>query len=58
MKKYYLTYDIFINSSRIQRVYSKRKAIDICQQRCCNMFTGHRHGEVVCYETGEVVYSI
>lgn len=58
MKKFYSKYDIYINSSFKQRLYSKHKAIDICQQLCCNLFEGYRHGEVVNAETGEIIYSL
>lgn len=56
--KYYSKYDIYINSSFKQRIYSKQKAINICQQLCSNLFTGHRHGEVVDADTGEIIYSL
>lgn len=57
MKKWYKAYDIFINCTKIGRLYSKRKAINLAQKESASLFDGHRHIEVVDTETGEVVYN-
>ena len=57
MKKWYKAYDIFINSTKLGRIYSKRKAINIAQKESANLFEGQRHVEVVDIKTGEIIYN-
>ena len=57
MKKWYKAYDIFINSTKLGRLYSKRKAINIAQRESNTLYEGQRHVEVVDSETGEIIYN-
>lgn len=57
MNKWYKAYDIFINSTKLGRLYSKRKAISFAQKESASLFAGHRHVEVVDTETGEVIFN-
>lgn len=57
MNKWYKTYDIFINSTKLGRLYSKKKAIDLAQKESANLFDSHKHVEVVDTETGEIIYN-
>lgn len=57
MNKWYKAYDIFVNSTKLGRLYSKRKAIDIAQKESASLFEGQRHVEVVDTETGEIIYN-
>lgn len=56
-KKYYQSWDIYINSTRIKRYYSRKKAISIAQKESANLFLGQLHVEVVDTYTGEVIYN-
>lgn len=57
MKKWYKAYDIFINCTKLGRIYSKRKAIDLAMKESANIFEGQKHVEVVDTETGEIIYN-
>ena len=57
MKKWYKAYDIFINSTKIGRLYSKKKAINLAQKESASLYYGQRHAEVVDTETGEIIYN-
>lgn len=57
MKKWYKAYDIFINSTKSYRLYSKKKAIEFAQRESANLFNGHKHVEVVDTETGEIIFN-
>lgn len=57
MKKWNTAYDIFINSTKLGKVYSKRKAIEIAQKESANLFEGQKHIEVVDSETGEIIFN-
>ena len=57
MSKWYKAYDIFINSTKLGRMYSMRKAIEIAQKEGSSLFEGQRHIEVVDTETGEIIYN-
>ena len=57
MNKWYKAYDIFINSTKLGRSYSKRKAIELAQKESASLFDGQRHVEVIDTETGEIIYN-
>lgn len=50
-------WEIYVNGSRIRKVYSRKKAIDLAQKWCGQLFE-QRKTEVVDTLTGEVVYQI
>ena len=56
-KKWYKKYQIMCNSTIVRTMYSKNKAIEYAQIYGTNLFTGHRHVEVVDVETGEVIFN-
>lgn len=50
-------WEIYINGSCVRKVYSKKKAIDLAQKWCGQLFE-HRKTEVVDTMTGEVIYQL
>ena len=56
-KDYNESYDIYVNGSCLRRTYSKKKAIDLAQKWCGQMFE-QRKVEVVNTISGEVIYQL
>ena len=50
-------YDLYINSTKILRLYGKKKAIQRAQIITADLFEGQRHIELVNIHTGEIIYS-
>lgn len=50
-------WEVYINGTCLRKVYSKRKAIDLAQKWCGELFE-QRKTEVVDTITGEVIYQI
>ena len=50
-------YDVYVNGTMILHTYSKKKAINIAQIRCGQLFE-QRKTEVVDSITGEVIYQL
>lgn len=50
-------WEIYINGTCLKKVYSKKKAIDLAQKWCGQLFE-QRKTEVVDTITGEVIYQI
>lgn len=50
-------YQIYINGTKIRRVYSKNRAIDLAQKWCGCLFENQKT-EVIDTTTGEVIYQI
>lgn len=57
VKKFYQGWDVYVNSTRLSRYYSKKKAVNIGQIESANLFEGQKHVEVVDTYTGEVVWN-
>lgn len=51
------SWDIYINGTCVHKVYSKKKAIDLAQKWCGELFE-QRKVEVIDTLTGEVIYQL
>lgn len=56
-RKIYQGYDLYVNSTKVKRYYSKNKAISIAMKESANLFTGQNHVEVVDTITGEIIFN-
>lgn len=54
---YKKSWDIYINGTAVKRVYNEKKAIDLAQKWCGQLFE-KRKTEVVDTQTGEIIYQI
>lgn len=54
---YFESWDLYVNGTKIKKVYSKQKAINLANKWCGELFE-QRKVEVVDALTGEVVYQI
>lgn len=50
-------YEVYVNGTMILQTYSKKKAINIAQIRCGQLFES-RKTEVVDTITGEIIYQL
>ncbi len=56
-KNYNDVYDLYINSTKVLRLYGRKKAIQKAQIISADLFYGHRHVEVVNIHTGEIIFN-
>lgn len=56
-QNYLQAWEVYINGTCLRKVYSKKKAIDLAQKWCGELFE-ERKTEVVETITGEVIYQI
>lgn len=54
---YEQAWEIYVNGTCLRKVYSKRKAIDLAQKWCGELFE-QRKTEVIDTMTGEIIYQI
>lgn len=53
---YPYVYDLFVNSTKVTRIWGEKKALRIAEQQAGNLF-GQNHIELINIHTGEIIFN-